>query len=461
VPVHFEGTVAEPGMHAMRLDLIDTDGQVIPAAGRSFFVSALKDKVRVLLLSFALDWEHATLKRHLAQRERVELIDHIAGHPGWGQPLPNLGEWDGIDIAIYLHPSRSDLDEYWAPYAGAMSQSGKGVVFLLDSRFVESGSGPCPFPLEFCSGITEHESGEFISEPVGTRRNHPLVKLDPTADWEETRHLWIDRPPWTGLVIVDSLPANADQLVQSVLSVRRPDAPVLWTRPLGRGRSLVLAGGPLWRWAAEQAAAGRAPEEYVAFWQNTLRWLTLSDDADRLAIRSDREVYHSGEAIELEGLVFDEAYRFIDRAEVSARVWRDTVGADTVQIFLNPGTGDRFVGRLSALTAGTYRYDGAADFGGTTAALSGGVFRVESYGLEARYSGLDEAQLRAIAAASGPGGRYYSEHESLSYLDSLDWRVVARARAYEFPLGNYWLVLTIFIAALSVEWFVRRRQQLL
>ncbi|HUU45493.1 MAG TPA: hypothetical protein VM118_07130, partial [Acidobacteriota bacterium] len=392
---------------------------------------------------------------------RIELIDHVAGKPDWGQPLPNLSEWDAIDIAIYLHPSRADLDEYWAPYAGTMSQSGKGVMFLLDGRFAQPGVTMCPYPLEFCRRVTGEARGEFASEPVASRQNHPLVRLDPTADWERTRRIWTERPPWAGVVVFDSLPDNADVLVQTVTSPRRPEAPLMWTRPLGRGRSVVLTGGPLWRWVAEQAAAGRAPDQYNAFWENTLRWLILADDADRLAVRSDREVYHSGEPIMIEGLVFDEAYRFLDRAAVTARVWRDTVGADTVRVFLNPGAGDRFVAPLSALTAGTYRYDGTAEFGGTTADLSGGVFRVESYGLEEQYSGLDEALLRAVAAESGPGGRYISEHELLPYLDSLDWMTITRERPVEFPLGNHWLVLAIFIAALSVEWFVRRRQQLL
>jgi hypothetical protein len=38
---------------------------------------------------------------------------------------------------------------------------------------------------------------------------------------------------------------------------------------------------------------------------------------------------------------------------------------------------------------------------------------------------------------------------------------VTRERTVEFSLGNHWVVLSIFIVALSVEWFVRRRRQLL
>jgi len=87
------------------------------------------------------------------------------------------------------------------------------------------------------------------------------------------------------------------------------------------------------------------------------------------------------------------------------------------------------------------------------------MFRIEPYGLEQRYSSLDEGILRAIALESG--GRYYSENDGPAILDSIDFTPVTRERAVEFSIGNHWLVLTIFVVALSAEWFVRRRRQLL
>jgi hypothetical protein len=91
--------------------------------------------------------------------------------------------------------------------------------------------------------------------------------------------------------------------------------------------------------------------------------------------------------------------------------------------------------------------------------LTGGVFRVEPYGLEQQFTGLNEATLRAIARQSG--GRYYTEDESPVVLDSLDWTASVHETVHEVPLWNQTVVLGIFISALLVEWFVRRRKQLL
>jgi hypothetical protein len=84
---------------------------------------------------------------------------------------------------------------------------------------------------------------------------------------------------------------------------------------------------------------------------------------------------------------------------------------------------------------------------------------VESYGLEEQYSALDQPILTAIAQASD--GRAYSEAEHPVFLDSLDWTPEMSTRRVEFTLGQHWSLLAIFAAALSVEWFVRRRRQLL
>lgn len=455
LPVSLSGQLDTPGRHDVRVDLLGPDGQVIPAAGKTTFVNAMKDKLRVLLVGFRLDWEYGMLRRWLSRQERVGLREYIAGTTGVGS-MPTASEWQNIDIAILLHPTRDQLNREWAPYLDAMSQPSKGTVFLLDDEFSKGGVS-LPAPFDFIRRNPAFPAGEFASEPVATRQNHPLVRLDPNNTWEDIRREWTSRPPWSSLVLFDTLPSDADVLVRSSASPGR-DTPVIFTRPLKRGRAIVVAGSPMWRWAMENAASGLAPAEYEHFWGNALRWLTLTDDADRLAIRADLDVYHSGEPVHLDGLVYDEAYRFIDRAEVTARIWPED-GGDTIRLVLNPGTGDRFQGQVPALPAGTYRFDGSAKVEDQTLPLSGGMFRIESYGLEQRYSALDEGMLRAVALESG--GRYYSENDDPTILDSLDFTPVTRERSVEFSLGNHWLVLTIFITALSIEWFVRRRRQLL
>jgi len=455
LPVTLSGQLDSPGMHDVRVDLLGADGQVIPAAGKTTFVNALKGKLRVLLVGFHLDWEYGALRRWLARQERVELVEHIPGPSGIGA-MPTASEWQTTDIAIFLHPTRDQLNREWAQHVDAMSQSSKGVIFLLNDQFSDGGV-QLPAPFDFVRSKQAIPVGEFASDPVATRQNHPLVRLDPANDWDETRREWTSRPPWSNLVLFDTLPPDADVLVRAAISPSR-DTPVIFTRPLRRGRSLIVAGSPIWRWTMENAALGLAPEEYDNFLGNAIRWLTLTDDADRLAIRTDLDVYHSGEPVQLDGLVYDEAYRFIDRAEVSARIWPED-GGDTIRMVLNPGSGDRFQGQVTALPPGTYRYDGAAKVEGQNLPLSGGMFRIESYGLEQRYSSLDEGTLRAIALESG--GRYYSENDDPAILDSLDLTPVTRERSVEFSLGNHWLVLTIFIVALSAEWFIRRRRQLL
>jgi len=458
-PVAFSCTVDDPGVKGYRLDVLGGDGKSIPTAGRTVFVRALKGRLQVLLLGGTLDWEYTYLLRWLQAQPRIDLTAHVEGPTKLGDPLPSASEWTNFDVAIFVHPSAAQLNTLWAPYAPNFQRSGHGVAFVLNQRFSEAAIQSPSYPFEFARGNVFNMPGEYTLQPLPTRQNHPLVRFDPDHDWNQTLEAWTARPPWVQMNCFNNLPSDADVLVNAHELASSGDCPAIWTRTSKGGKSLVITGGPLWRWVADRASEGQEANEYNALWSNTIRWLSLRDDTDRLAVRSDRQIYHVGEPIVLEASVFDEVYRFLDRAEVTARVWADSAGADTLSVFLPPGEGNRFVGRLSHLAPGTYRYNGTAIVSDATLPLAGDIFRVEPYGLEQQYVSLNEAVLRGIALQTG--GRYYREGAHPVYLDSLDWTATVTEDLVEIPLWNQTPVLAIFVVALTAEWFIRRRKQLL
>ncbi|MEW5874708.1 MAG: vWA domain-containing protein [Candidatus Zixiibacteriota bacterium] len=457
--VTFPATLNDAGMHDLRIDVIGADGRAVPTAGQTLFVRALKGRLKVLLLGGALDWEYTHLIRFLRRQPRVDLVARVEGNPSFGDPLPTESEWSQFDVAIIVHPSPRQLESLWGPHADGFARPGHGAAILLDSRFASTGSGRPPYPLEFMSGVPEMSAGEFTLEPVATRQNHPLVRFDPASDWNQTLTQWTARPPWTGVFCFENFPRDADVLVHARAGLSTTECPAIWTRFARGGKTMVISGGPLWRWEADRALRGEAAGEYDAFWSNAIRWLSLRDDTDRLAIRTDRQVYHVGEPIHLDAAVYDEVYRFLDRAEVTARIWPDSAVGDTLRLFLPPGPGNRFVGHVSHLEPGTYQYNGVAVVDSVTYNLSGDVFRVESYGLEQQHYSLNKRLLERVAMQTG--GRYYPESQSPAFLDSLDWSAATRETIVEIPLWNKTIVLAVFVVALTAEWFVRRRKQLL
>lgn len=458
-PVTFSCTVDEPGVKGYRLDVLGADGRSTPTAGRTVFVRALKGRLQVLLLGCTLDWEYTYLLRWLSQQPRIDLTAHVEGSTKLGAPLPSEAEWANFDVAIILHPTVAQLNSLWAPHASGFARSGHGVAFVLNERFSEVAIQSPPYPFEFARGNVFNMPGEYTLQPLPTRQNHPLVRFNPDHDWNQTLEAWTERPPWVQMNCFNNLPADADVLVNAHELASAGDCAAMWTRTSKGGKSLVITGGPLWRWVADRASRGEDATEYNALWNNTIRWLSLRDDTDRLAVRSDRQIYHIGEPIVLDASVFDEVYRFLDRAEVTARVWADSAATDTLRVFLPPGEGNRFVGRLSHLAPGTYRYDGAAVVSDATLPLAGDIFRVEPYGLEQQYVSLNEGVLKGVALQTG--GRYYREGEKPAYLDSLDWTATVTENLVEIPLWNQTPVLAIFVIALTAEWFIRRRKQLL
>ncbi len=458
--VHLSTTLTEPGTHDLRLDLVGAEGTSNPTAGRTVFVRALKGRLKVLLIGYTLDWEYTYLKRWLATQSRVDVQSYVLSRPPLDGPEPTTSDWADADIAILVHPNRRQLLSQWAGNVDNFQAPGRGVAVLLNHRFAEMGPQSLPYPFDFQRSVAERVDAEFTLEPLATRQNHPLVRFDPADEWNETIRGWREHPPWVQVNCFSELPNDADVLVTASPLTSVTDCPGVWTRSRRGGKALILSGGPMWRWVSASARAGEEAVEYEAFWANAIRWLTLRDDTDRLAVRSDRQVYFVGEPIMMDASVYDEAYRFLDRAQVTARIWRDTTGTtDTIQVSLPPGSGDRFTGQISNLEPGTYQYNGEALVDSVTMSLTGGVFRVEPYGLEQQSLSLDQNTLQSIALQTG--GRYYSENQSPTYLDSLDWSATVQETRLEIPLWNKTPLLIIFIAALTIEWFIRRRRQLL
>jgi hypothetical protein len=458
-PMTFNCVIDTPGVQGYRLDVLGADGRSIPTAGKTVFVRALKGRLKVILIGGALDWEYSFLARWLRRQPRIDLTSHCDVSPPIGDPAPSSSDWANTDVAIFVHPTGSQLNSFWAPHTRQFAQPGHGALFMLDDRFEGAALQSPPYPFEFLRKPVVSAEGEYSLQPLPTRQNHPLVRFDPASNWTQTLEAWSQRPPWVQVNCFSDLPSDADVLVEARHQLSSIRCPAVWTRTSRGGKTLVLSGGPIWRWATDRAREGLDPVEYDAFFKNAIRWLSLRDDTDRLAVRTDRQIYYVGEPILLDAAVFDEVYRFLDRAEVTARIWPDTTGADTMQVFLPPGAGNRFVGHISHLAPGTYRYDGTALVDSVQMPLAGDIFRVEPYGLEQQYLSLNEKVLRGIATSSG--GRYYSENEAPAFLDSLDWAASVEDKLIEIPLWNQTTLLAIFVVALTAEWFIRRRKQLL
>src|SRR5262249_23091814 len=70
-----------------------------------------------------------------------------------------------------------------------------------------------------------------------------------------------------------------------------PEAPAVTYQPYGTGRTVVIEGAGMWRWAFLPPMQQQNDEVYRSLWHSLLRWLVSSADLlpnQKLALRSDK-----------------------------------------------------------------------------------------------------------------------------------------------------------------------------
>lgn len=459
--VVFTTTVPEPGIHNFRVEPVAQ-----PEAGRSFFVKALREKTRVLLHGFRPDWEFSFLRRKLAGISRLEVTPVLKGQSGRdllaGAPLSG-DEWLHFDAIVLVGPDESWLKSIWAPISQQLRGSGRGVMVLLGEKTFSRARPGLPYPLDFVQQAPVWQRGEFPLSVDGRYLRHPLLSLSETPD--DSRRVFESFPPFAEFWQIQNLPETATvPLFYRPVGLNTPDnrsTPLVWTMDGGGSKALVVNGGPLWRWSFNSAVDPEAVDYYQQFMTRAMRWLTVTEDLEKQRIVADKEIYAAGEPVQLRGLLYDDGYNFLSRASVISQIRPDSAsaGADSAVAFLPPGGGDYYEATVTGLTPGLYDYAGRAVLDNDTLPMTGGKLKIEVVGLEKTARGLDELQLRAIAAESG--GRYYQESEPITILDSLNFTARTYTIRREIEVWNQpWLLIAI-IVLFSGEWFFRKRRQLL
>ena len=84
---------------------------------------------------------------------------------------------------------------------------------------------------------------------------------------------------------------------------------------------------------------------------------------------------------------------------------------------------------------------------------------VEPYSLEEMHPGADPATLQAIASSTG--GSYFRYEKFADAVAALQMDPVQMTESRSEPIWQSEWLLAIFIAALSLEWALRKMHQLL
>ncbi|MEW5993921.1 MAG: vWA domain-containing protein, partial [Candidatus Zixiibacteriota bacterium] len=452
----------EPGQQMLEVSIPPVAGEeTLDNNKRTLVVKVLKSRLAVLIVSGHPDYEVGFLKRFLQQSGKYDVSLTATGSKAGnlaGSFPSNQTELNRYDLVILHDPDPAKLQPYQAIIRSYLQEKGGAVWLLMGQQF--AGRGPITWINELLpfsqSGRLPLEYRRFSAQPSEGYLFHPAVRLEESQS--AIRRTWNQLPPFQSLVRCDIEHSGGVILAYASLSFKKfGKLPVMGYRRHGPGKLFATAALPFWSWGFVPLGFGEESGYYGKFVEGVISWLTVRDDFDPIRIKPEKEVFARGETVTFEGFAYDLGYRPIPGVTGTVRMLRggspDTVAADLVSV----GEG-RYQARLFNLVPGTYRYKASFEKDGQLLKTSEGEILIESFSLEEFDQRGDPGLLMSLARLTG--GDYFTYDRFDEALEKIERAPATVVRKGELVLWNRWWLMFAIIAALSIEWLLRKALQL-
>ena len=453
--------VLEPeaeGIHSYQVVIPRIEGESFLQNNlKSFTQKVLKKRFKLLLISQSLNWEYSFLKRFLTENRNITYESLVfsksdkpfSGEFNWSEKLKDF------DLLIILD-SPQFLIQHQAKLKDLLQKKGGSLLILLGEEFLKRADLLSSFdflPFEIKKEKKPLNQSFNLSLTLEGRL-HPIARL--SEELEENLFLWANLPPFERLIKIKE---KKGAKILAFYKQEQEVLPGMIIKELEKGKIEVLSFSPLWKWDFLLWGIGKDNLAYKRFWENSFRWLLSSEDLERFKIFTDKIVYKRGEEIEFTSRLLDESYQKIKGAEIKIKVFPQGKEADSLLLNLIPEEEGDYAYTLSFLPPGEYLFKAEAKKEEFILGISYGEFKIEERSLEDENLKPDKELLQEIAFLSG--GEYSEPENFPLFLKSLDLEKKPELKTREIPFWDQALLLLFFILFLSLEWFFRKRFQLL
>jgi hypothetical protein len=453
--VEFQIPPARPGLAVWTAQVDSLPGQLTARNdARDVAVEVAPGKLGVLIVSPALNWDLAFLRRAIAGDSSLALDTRVHERTGWigiesrraGPPTP--GDLRGKAVVVLDGIAASDVSGEFDAALAAYARSGGGLLVM-------GGSSP---------GLSRHRgSGQFARAVGIVTQAQPVPRMATPSLTPEGRELlaWDEDPArgeaaWRNAApLTDPAPvvtAGGDRVLLAAGGTR---VPLLFTRHAGRGQALFVNGAGFWRWALTQSD-DESDDRARRLWRRIVRWLAEPVQGEPLRVSPERWVTPSGERVHLFASLQDDAFRPVAGATIEGEA-RNEAGR-RIPLAFNAGSAGSYVATVEEAPPGRYTVTARAMRGGRELGRARSEFAVDRWSLEAARVEPDRGTLAAMTAAAG--GKVVEEKDAGRWARSISPRALARVPTRSLRLWESPWVFAFAVAALSIEWIWRRRRGL-
>jgi len=448
-------TPKQSGLHRFKLSAAALSNETILANNSRYFtVNVINPRLKVLYFEGRPRWEFKFIRRALETSPDIHILSMVRTASdafyvqGQTDELPLLNGFPSsletflkFDVLILGSGGREIISTSNISNIVEFVDNGKGLILL--------GSGDLPtFMGTELQKVLPAPVGQgriatsFYLQLTSYGRTHPVMKGLQNLFATDNR---LSR--FKGRAVLGKKKQGAISLATAA------SQDVILVQPYGKGRVLLFAPDSSWEWYLTLEGAGYG-SIYSRFWQQAVRWASgyqISDE-DRtfpIIIYTDKDYY------DLDEPVAAEMQTTIPLSEIDLS-WRLT-DHPTKKLQLTEAANQtgRYFGKLYPDEIGEYQLH--VTYKNEKRIL---WFTVGNPLAETTRTELNDSLLKKIALSSG--GKYFDitrKRDLLKTLRSL--AIVRRTTEREASIWDSPYPFIIFVGLCALEWFFRRRKQLI
>jgi len=229
----------------------------------------------------------------------------------------------------------------------------------------------------------------------------------------------------------------------------KTESPLMASLQKDTKRHGFIFGENMWQWRAKSFRDQGDFNAFDEFFGKYIQYLASNKRRERLSLSFD-SFYNSGEPIRFQAQYVDATYQFDPRAKISIQVEnKDTSEKQLFPFLLKDKV---YEVDLSNLKAGEYSFTvnvAEENFKKT------GSFTIVDFDVEQQFLNANTEKLKKIASDKV---YFLDQEEALinQLLSAKAYKPVQKSTTQKSPLIDWYYLLIIIVASLSIEWFLRK-----
>lgn len=257
-------------------------------------------------------------------------------------------------------------------------------------------------------------------------------------------------------LVSDAGPVNVLGIGEPLLKARIKgvdmDQPLLTTAEEDTAKHAILVGENIWKWRVQNYRNDQTFKDFDAFLGKLTLYLSTSKGKNRFVLDYS-SIYNNSSETKIKATYFDEAFVFDSNASINIKVESKSTNTSVeVPMLLKDGY---YEADLSNLPPGKYDFVATVTKGNLSRS---GSFSILDFDAEKQFSSSNYAKLNRLA--KNTGGKLYFPDQMDSLVKALEtdpkFVPVQKSKQNVVPLIDFKFLLGIIIAALSLEWFIRK-----